>query len=371
MKKDYPYVIAFNQIKGLGPVKMFAIFQHFETFENAWNSDISEFSEIKNLSEANLKDISESRKKLIPEKELAKILINDVEIVTLIDDNYPPLLKEVHDPPFVLFYRGEFTPEIFDKTVGVVGTRKPSYSGKKVTSKLCYELAEYGVTIVSGLALGIDAEAHKGALKYNEGKTIAVLGCGPDIIYPSANQKIYDEIVERGLIISEYPTSSPPEGWRFPARNRLISGLSKGTLIIEAGEKSGALITTDFALEQGREVMAVPSDILNPMGKGPNNLIKQGASVITSSEDILECLNWKVNFDNKKIEIENNKICVEKLSLNDLEREIYYALDYTPIHLDSLINKLNLPLADITSNLIMLELKNLVKQLPGKLFFKV
>lgn len=371
MKKDYPYIVSFNQIKGLGPVKMFAIFQYFETFENAWRADISEFNEIKNLSETNLKDIEIARKKLIPEKELAKILINDVEIVTLVDTHYPQLLKEVHDPPFVLFYRGEFTPEIFEKTVGVVGTRKPSYSGKKATSKLCSEIADYGITIVSGLALGIDAEAHKSTFKSDIGKTIAVLGCGPDIIYPSANQKIYEEIVERGLVISEYPTGSPPEGWRFPARNRIISGLSKGTLIIEAGEKSGALITTDFALEQGREVMAVPSDILNPMGKGPNNLIKQGASVITSSEDILECLNWKVNFNDKKIEIENNKICVEKLTLDEVEREIYYALDYNPTHLDTLINKLNLPLADITSNLIMLELKNLVKQLPGKLFFKV
>ena len=390
VKKDYPYCLAFDKIQGLGPIKTYSIFQYFGSFEEAWNGNILDFKEIKNLNEKNIKDIFEVRKKLIPEQEFEKLNNANVNMITLNDDEYPALLKKIHDPPFIIFYKGLWDTELFDRCVGIVGTRTPSYSGKKIAFKFGYELSMYNITVASGLALGIDTEAHKGVLQCNKGKTIAVLGCGADIVYPASNKKIYDQIAESGLIISEYPPYTQPDVWRFPARNRIISGISKGVLLIEAGEKSGALITTDFALEQGRDVMATPGDILNKMSIGANNLIKQGAGIITSGDDIMECLGWRLDLNkNERKKIlekkesdtingnENRNIYItnidgiERFDLTPDEKEIYSILEETPIHLDIISNKLDLPLSSISGNLIMLELKSLVKQLPGKLFVRI
>ncbi|MFN8673167.1 MAG: DNA-processing protein DprA [Candidatus Sericytochromatia bacterium] len=384
MKQDYPYCVAFNKIQGLGPIKIYAIFQYFSSFENAWKANINDFRDIKNISENNLKDILKAKKEIDPDKEYTLIEKNNVKIVTLHDEEYPSLLKKIHDPPFIIFYKGIWDKNIFDKCVGVVGTRTPSFYGKKTALKLGYELSMYNVTVVSGMALGIDTEVHKGALQCNKGKTIAVLGCSPDLIYPYSNKKLYEEICEKGLVISEYPPETQPDIWRFPARNRIISGLSKGVLLIEAGNKSGALITTDFALEQGREVMAIPGDIFNKMSIGANNLIKQGAEIITSVDDIINHLGWNIEYIEKKSEPlktatkpknkkeEYNKgIEINNLDLNNYEKELYLILEDTqPIHLDDIVKKTELNLADISSNLIMLELKGLIKQMSGKLFVR-
>jgi len=272
----------------------------------------------------------------------------------------------MHDPPFVLYYKGIFNKDKLNKCIGMVGTRKPSYSGKKTSYNISLELAQNNITVVSGLALGVDTESHKGALKAQDGYTIAVLGSGVDHIYPSSNKSLYYEIINQGMVVSEYPPLTPPDSWRFPARNRIISGFSKGVVIVEAAEKSGALITADFALEQGKEVFAVPGDINNPMSKGPNNLIKQGASILTDVSDIISTFNWKNNSDNI-IKEEN----IDILNLSGSEKIIYMAMDNNPQHIDILISKIQLPLSEISSNLIMLEIKQLIKQLPGKLFVKV
>jgi DNA processing protein len=372
MQKDIAYWVGFNKVPGLGPVKIYSIWKHFDSLKTAWNSPIHEFRALEILSEVNIARINESRVAIDPEKELISLEKRRVGILTLIDEEYPKSLREIHDPPPVLFYKGKIKPDLFDKCVGIVGTRNPSLYGINVACSLSSSLAELGVTIVSGLAAGIDKEAHSGALIPENGKTIAVLGCGVDFIYPPSNAKIYGEIAERGLILSEYPPGEKPEMWRFPARNRLISGLSKGVIIIEAGEKSGALITTDFANEQGREVFAVPGDITNPMSKGPNNLIKQGANVVTEAMDIINILNWNIVIEENKTNVMvDNQPHVEHINMTDSEKEIYLILNNVPQHLDNILNKVSLPLAELTGNLAILELKQLVKQLPGKLFVKV
>ncbi len=372
MQKDVAYWIAFNKINGLGPVKIYSIWKHFGSLEAAWNCQILEFKSLEVLSEGNIVQLNQARETIDPEKELKLLEKRKVGILTLIDEEYPKNLREIHDPPSVLFYKGRISPGLFDKCVGVVGTRTPSPYGMMVASSLSCSLAELGVTIVSGLAAGIDKEAHSGALIPENGKTIAVLGCGVDFIYPPSNAKIYAEVAERGLVLSEYPPGEKPEMWRFPARNRLISGLSKGVIIIEAGEKSGALITTDFANEQGREVFAVPGDITNPMSKGPNNLIKQGANVVTETMDIINILNWNVIIEENKTNVNIDKHPhIEHINMTESEKEIYLILNNIPQHLDNILNKVSLPLAELTGNLAILELKQLVKQLPGKLFVKV
>lgn len=366
MNNDIGYWISFSKISGLGPVKLYSIFKYFNDIKEAWNADLEEFVNIDNITQNNIEQIREARFNINPDKEIDVLDRENIKAITLIDEDYPYMLKQMHDPPFVIYYKGKFDKTKLDKCIGMVGTRKPSYSGKKTSYKLSFELAQNNITVISGMAAGIDTESHKGALKFENGYTIAVLASGVDHIYPMSNKNLYYEIIDRGMVLSEYPPLTLPETWRFPARNRIISGLSKGVVIVEAAEKSGALITSDFALEQGKEVFAVPGDINNSMSKGPNNLLKQGATVITEVNDIISCFNWANN--NVNINKEQN---IDILNLTGAEKVIYMSLDNNPQHIDLLVSKIQLPLSEISSNLIMLEIKQLIKQLPGKLFVKV
>lgn len=366
MNEDIGYWISFSKVNGLGPVKLYSIFKYFNNIKDAWNADLEEFVNIDNITQNNIEQIREARFNINPDKEIDLLDKENIKAITLIDEDYPYLLKQMHDPPFVIYYKGTFDKDKIDKCIGMVGTRKPSYSGKKTAFNLSFELAQNNITVVSGLAAGIDTESHKGALKADNGYTIAVLASGVDHIYPVSNKNLYYEIINKGMVLSEYPPLTLPETWRFPARNRIISGLSKGVVIVEAAEKSGALITSDFALEQGKEVFAVPGDINNSMSKGPNNLLKQGANVITEVNDIISCFNWGTESITKTT---NQNIDI--LNLSETEKKIYMSLDNNPQHIDALISKIELPLSEISSNLIMLEIKQLIKQLPGKLFVKV
>ncbi len=369
MRKDIGYWISFSKIQSLGPVKLYSIFQYFDNMETAWNAEIEEFKNIDNINPNNIEQIRKSKLTINPNKEVDLLLKEKTTAITLIDDNYPELLKQIHDPPFVLYYKGVYKKELLKKSIGIVGTRKPSYSGKKSAFNISNELSKNGITVISGMATGVDAEAHRGSLKVENSYTVAVLGSGVEHIYPISNKSLYYEIMEKGCIMSEYPPETPLDSWRFPARNRIISGLSKGVVVIEAAEKSGSLITADFALEQGKEVFSLPGDINNPMSKGTNNLIKQGATVITDVHDILNVFNWKNNQGINSLE--NIIPNIEILNLTDSEKEVYMYLDDKPQHIDNIIGKLSLPLSEISSNLIMLEIKQLIKQLPGKLFVKL
>ncbi len=288
--KEKKYFNAFNLIDEIGPISFKKILTAFDSLERAWQASPNEFIRA-GLKRAVAEQIKRKRPKIDPESELEKIIKEGIDIITIKDKDYPKLLKEIYAPPAILYIRGQFRPE--DKfCLGVVGPRKVSFYGKQIAPCITANLAQAGLTIVSGLAKGVDALAHQTALKVN-GRTIAVLGSGLDrkSIYPAINKRLAEEISQNGVVISEYPINTEPIAQNFPQRNRIISGLSLGVLVIEASEKSGALITAKDALEQNREVFAIPGSILSANSIGTNNLIKMGAKLVSNVNDILEELN--------------------------------------------------------------------------------
>jgi len=301
-----------------------------------------------------------------PDAELARAHLHTAESVgakflTLWDTGYPALLKNIFDPPLYLFVRGELRPQD-DTAVAVVGTRAPSAYGKAVTKEIAGGLAGMGVTIVSGMALGIDGEAHQAALKA-KGRTVAVLGSGIDVIYPPSHDKLMAQIIENGAVLSEFPPGTKPGRENFPRRNRIISGMARGTLIVEAPLKSGALLTAAHALDQNREVFAVPGVITSHKSKGTNRLIKQGsAALVESAEDILKILGWHAS--SKK----SGTAPAPNLTAED--KKIWEQLSLEPIHIDELARKLDTPTHELLGKLLMLELRGIIRQLPGKHFVR-
>ncbi len=278
---------------------------------------------------------------------------------------YPDNLKNIYNPPEELFVDGEILPSD-NNAIAIVGTRRASYYGMEQCEKLSYDLAIRGITIISGMARGIDSAAHRGALKAR-GRTIAVLGSGHNHIYPPENKKLYGEIVKNGAVVSEYEPDMPPFRTNFPKRNRIISGMSKGVVIIEAPRKSGALITADFALEQGRDVFALPGNISSVRSSGTNALIKEGAKLVEGISDILEEL--KNVIDIKEIDSADSKPGLEKCSSD--EKMIFGILSDKSKSIDEISKIANLPVYKISEALLKLELKRLIKGLPGENFVRV
>jgi DNA processing protein len=278
-------------------------------------------------------------------------------IVTLWDENiYPEILRHIYDPPALLYVLGRLPA---GDGFAVVGARRASNPGRRLTREICAELAEQGITIVSGLARGIDSAAHEGALE--KGSTVAVLGCGIDRIYPPENDLLFHRIARQGAILSEYPPGTPPLAGHFPGRNRIISGLSKGVLVVEAAEKSGSLLTADFALEQGREVFAVPGPVYNHNSGGVNRLLKDGAHLVTGAKDILEVLRPGQATPRKPPPQEKDPSA--GLSGNALT--VYRALGPEPLHIDQLARKCSLTPMELSAILLHLEFEGRVEQLPG------
>ena len=293
------------------------------------------------------------------EEKLKKIEAMGVEIITYSETRYPALLKQIADPPPLLYLKGEA--ELLNTpSIAIVGARRASFYGLKIATKLATNLAELGITVVSGLARGIDAAAHKGALQAN-GNTIGVLGCGLDIVYPSENQKLYAQVEKQGALISEFPLGTPPLSQNFPVRNRLISGLSLGVVVVEAALRSGSLITARLALEQGREVFAVPGPINNFYSRGTHALIKQGAKLVENVMDVVEELNLSVSKDTSQ----HSNIKLDPVS------ERILSLLHTPKYLDEIALNLNENVVELSSILTLLEVQGLVKQLPGKQYIRV
>jgi DNA processing protein len=285
-------------------------------------------------------------------------------IITLKDETYPERLKTIYDPPPLLYVRGELKKEDAF-AISIVGSRKTSPYGRRITEKVSQDLARHGVTIVSGMARGIDSVAHWGAIS-GGGRTIAVLGCGVDVIYPRENRNLFGQIIDHGAILSEFPMGSPPEGGHFPKRNRIISGLSLGVVVVQADAGSGSLITAGYALEQGREVFAMPGNVGAEGSRGTNQLIKDGAKLVESSEDILEEIlpQWRRGGETvQKTESPGRDLPEE-------ERVIYELLGETPLHIDAIIRESRLEPGRVSSLLLNLELKGLLSQWPGKCFSK-
>ena len=359
--EDKAYLPALQKIEGIGSVTLNALWRELGGVREIWQASMRQFESIKWLPSSLARLIVEGRLKVDPEKEWFKVKELGVELILLDEDEYPKLLRNIHNPPIGFYILGKIPPN--ETAIAVVGSRRPTPYGVKVSEKLGEELARNGVLVVSGMARGIDTFAHKGALNCDCGSTIAVLGSGLDVIYPPENKHLFREISERGAVISEFPPGTPPYGSNFPQRNRIISGLSWGTIVIEAAEKSGSLITADFAMEQGREVFAVPGPITSLQSKGANRLLKQGAILVQSVSDILDEYTLQPLFtpQTKKTE----------LVLSKEERAVLESLSFEPVSFDAIIEKTELSPAKVSSAVTYLEIKGLASQLPGKRYVSI
>ncbi|MCS6956374.1 MAG: DNA-processing protein DprA [Patescibacteria group bacterium] len=353
MKNDFLYYLGFSHFLGIGPIRFSLLKKNFGSAKNAYLAKESELKDI--LGEKLTEKFISFRNAFDLEKKFDEIKKKDIKILTVDDDGYPSLLKNISDPPICLYIKGNFDFSSLDKlfSIAIVGTRKPTNYGIQIAKKFSFELAKAGFIIISGLAYGIDTIAHQSALEA-QGKTIAVLGCGVDIIYPSANKNLYEKIIEKnGAVISEFPPGQTVLKGLFVSRNRIISGLSKGVIVVEGTADSGSLITGRYAGEQGKEVFAPPSPITSELSQAPNILLKQGAKLITSVEDIFEEFNLKIT-PKKQEEIEKN--------FSEIEKNIFQALKEKPLAVDDLVLKLNLSINEVLKNLSIMEIKNLVKK---------
>lgn len=355
---DRRYWIGFNKVRGIGPAKVRALLDHFGDLEAAWRGPRAEWVAA-GLDKRALESLEAARDGIDLDRLAEEIEQAGLTTLCWDDAGYPRRLREIDNPPPLLFVRGELT-EADDWAVAIVGTRRATAYGKEVAHEIAASLAAAGVTVVSGFARGIDAAAHVSAWEAG-GRTLAVLGSGLDKLYPAEHTALAEKIVTRGALISDYPLGTPPEASNFPPRNRIISGLSLGTIVVEAADDSGALITTEFAMEQGREVFAVPGNIFNRNSHGPNRLIQQGAKMILNAEDVLEELNLKMASHQAQARAQ--------LSLFDgadeNEKKLLAHLSAEPLHADELSVLTSLPIATISSALAMMELKGMARQVGG------
>jgi DNA processing protein len=348
------YWIGFNRVRGIGPARLRALLDAFGSIDAAWNASEGALRDV-GLDRRSIASLVEARNHLDLPTELLKLQRAGVHVLTWEDAQYPGALRTINDPPPVLYVRGQLRPE--DAwAVAVVGTRTASVYGREAARTLATDLVRAGVTIVSGLARGIDAQAHRAALDAG-GRTIAVLGSGVDIIYPWEHRNLAGEIAEHGALVSEYALGTKPEASNFPPRNRIISGLSRGVIVVEAGDQSGALITADFAAEQGRDVFAVPGSIFQKGSRGTNRLIRDGAQPVLSANDVLESLNMTDASEQVQMQMLLPTDATEAVLLEQLSDD--------PAHVDEVGRASGLPIATVSSTLALMELKGLVRQVGG------
>ncbi len=351
---DLKFWIGFSLVPGVGPARITLLLQAFGSLRRAWEATAVELRDA-GIDSRTITSFDRRRNLLNLDAELAKLDAQGVRALCWDDAAYPQLLREIDDPPPVLYVRGQLRPE--DRTaVAVVGTRKASIYGREVTTRLVGDLARHGVTAVSGLARGIDTAAHKTAIDAG-GRTIAVLACGLDIVYPAENAALAREVVRHGALVSEHPLGVKPESSHFPRRNRIMSGLSLGVLVVEAALDSGSHITVRCALDQNREVFAVPGSIFSPGSQGTHRWIREGAKLVTRAEDILEELN--VAAIGQQLELQAT------LPATGSEASILRYLSQEPAHVDEVRRRSGLPIADVSSALTMMELKGLVRHVGG------
>ena len=354
------YWLAFNLVQGIGPVKVRALLEQFGSLEAAWQADAPALQQ-SGLDKRALQNLLEARGSLDLDRESAKLEQAGVQALTWDDDGYPARLREIADPPPLLYVRGLLLPAD-DFAVAMVGTRLATAYGKEIARQLAGGLARNGVTVVSGLARGIDLVAHQAALDAG-GRTIAVLGCGVDVIYPPEARTISKDIVQHGALLSDYPLGTRADAKNFPPRNRIISGMTLGTVVVEADFSSGALITASFALDQNRDVFAVPGSIHSKASHGTNKLIQQGAKLVTCVEDILEELQLEHAVEQQAVRA--------NVPEDETERTLWNALSQEPLHVDELRRTLDLPVSTISSTLILMELKGLARHVGGMSYIRI
>ena len=345
------YWIGFTLVKGIGAVRFQRLLERFGDAESAWMGAPAELAEA-GLSLKLIERLVEVREKVDLARIWDQIQSKGIQVLTWLDEAYPQRLREIEQPPPVLYLRGELLPED-TWAVAIVGTRRVTPYGRQVTEEIAAYLAANGITVVSGLARGVDALAHNAALKAG-GRTLAVLGSGVDRIYPPENRALAEQILEQGAVLSDYAPGTPPESSNFPPRNRIISGLSMAVIVIEAGKTSGALITAEFAAEQGREIFAVPGNILAPQSKGTNKLIQQGALPLLSASDVMQALDLT--------RVGQHKAARKALPTDEVEAKLLATIGEEPLHVDEIRNQTGLPVEKVSATLVMMELKGMVRQ---------
>ena len=350
---DLQYWVAFTRLPAIGPARFRMLQRHFGTLEEAWRAS-AEMLKAAGLGQSVVTSVTAARPKIDPSAEIARLEKAGIRAITWDNADYPPTLKEIYDPPPVLFCKGTLLPKD-ERSVAIVGTRKATAYGREAATHLATDLARARVTIVSGLARGIDAIAHRSALEAG-GRTIAVLASGLDIIYPPEHTPLASQIIESGVLVSEYPLGMRPQAQNFPRRNRIMSGMTLGTLIIEAPRGSGAIWTVRHALEQNREVLCVPGSIFSPNSSETNLLIQQGAKLVIDYRDVLEEMN---------ITAVGEQIPMEALfhPADDTEAAMLDHISYDPIHIDDVGRLAGLPMSTVSSTLAIMEIKGLVKQI--------
>ncbi len=361
--------LALHLVPGMGPVTCNKLVAHFGSPDKVLSASISELTAVCRLRRESVTALSDKGRQdlaVLAQEEVEQAVKKEITIIACDDPLYPSLLKNIHDPPVVLYVLGN--PELLNcKGIGIVGSRAATHYGSSIAEQMANSLARQSFTIISGMALGIDTAAHKGTLAA-EGRTIAVLGCGLDVIYPPSNSRLHDYIVSTGAVVSEYPFGTKPDNFRFPARNRIISGLSLGIVVVEAANRSGSLITASHALEQGREVFAVPGRIDSVKSAGTHTLLQQGAKLVHSVNDIVEEFSYAGPLEKQ------NDTCHEDTEqesfdqLNPEEAALYKCLEVYPRAIDEIVRESGFTPQKTNELLLLLELKGMVQPLPGKVY---
>ncbi|MDD5066957.1 MAG: DNA-processing protein DprA [bacterium] len=363
-KDEKKYFLALNLIEDTSPGTLYSLYGKVKDIRELFDSP--RFSKMSGAERNFLKKLKDHQKFYLAQAERELELAGnekDMEVITIRDSKYPELLRKIFDPPLLLYCKGNL-PE--GRSISIVGSRDSSRDGNQVALRLARELAGNGFTIVSGMALGIDTCAHKGAIEAS-GQTIAVLGSGLHWIYPDENKELYHSISRHGAVISEFPLGQKPERYNFPRRNRIISGLSAGTVVVEAGSRSGALITASYALEQGREVFAVPGPVTSRMSEGTNRLIKDGARLIQNVNDILEEFHLPA-VSVQAVASRKPPSSEKKDVLNTEEKVILKHIDVEPVGVDEIYYKTKIRINQLEQSLMMLEIKGFIEQVPGHKF---
>jgi DNA processing protein len=348
------YWVAFSLVKGIGAVRFQAVLNYFGDPQIAWGAPTEALRQA-GLSDKIIENLVRTRDQVDLDKLWEEMEQKNISILIQQDESYPKRLNEIDQPPPVLYTQGNINPDD-EWSVAIVGTRRVTAYGRQVAEDIAGRLARNGLTIISGLARGVDSIAHQAALDAG-GRTLAVLGSGLDRIYPPENRQLAEQIKANGAIISEFSPNTPPEASNFPQRNRLISGLSLAVLVIEAGIKSGALITAAFAADQGREVFAVPGNITSPGSMGTNRLIQNGAHPLLSAEQVLEILELSMVAEHRSARV--------ALPSDAVEAQLFEILGVEPLHIDEVTNRTEIPVEKVTATLALMELKGMVRQVGG------
>ena len=364
MVEEISYWVALSLVPGVGSVLFKRLLDQFKTPDAVFRATLRDLLRVEGIGKRVAEEILKGPAEEKTERELRLVKEAGGTLLTIADEHYPLRLREIYDPPPLLYLRGELREED-NLALSIVGSRKTSPYGRWITERISQEIVRHGITIVSGMARGIDSVAHGGAIS-GGGRTLAVLGCGIDVIYPPESRTLFGQIIEHGAVLSEFPMGSRPEGIHFPRRNRIISGLSIGVVVVQASAKSGSLITAEYALEQGREVFAIPGNVGADGSRGTNRLIKEGAKLVESSEDILEEIlpRWKT--------MRESSIKVRSPGEGLLEegKVVYRLLSESPLHIDVIIRESRLDPGKVSGLLLDMELKGLITQWPGKCFTK-